>query len=291
MAATAHGFNAVNRGVYISDNLPFLQSLNSETVDLVCIDPPFAKNETFGKKNPRDKDPLKPPLTPQERETELRLLARWGIHNEREADSAGINWPETRYKDFWSWEADIHESWLLELAESYELIAQNIEIVSGMDDGIAAYMCYMAVRLIEIRRVLKPDGSLYLHCDHTVGPYLRILLNNIFGFGEDGGPGFRNEITWRRTNAKGLAFKSFANNADLLLFYSKGEKFTWNRQFRPHDPEYVEKFYRHVEPETGRRYQLDNLLNPNSDRPNLTYEFLGVTRRLALDSGTDAGRL
>ena len=93
------------------------------------------------------------------------------------------------------------------------------------------------------------------------------------------GPGnFRSEVTWRRTNAKGLAFKGYPNNADFLLYYSKADGFTWNRPFRPHDPTYVKKFYRHVEPETGRRYLLDNLANPNPDRPNLTYEFLGVTR-------------
>ena len=89
---------------------------------------------------------------------------------------------------------------------------------------------------------------------------------------------FRSEVTWRRTNAKGLAFKGYPNNADFLLYYSKADGFTWNRPFRPHDPAYVKKFYRHVEPETGRHYLLDNLANPNTDRPNLTYEFLGVTR-------------
>ena len=79
--ATEHGFNAVNRGVYISDNLPFLRSLNDECIDLVCIDPPFAKNETFGKRRDTDRDPLRPPLTDAEREIELRLLSGWGIHN------------------------------------------------------------------------------------------------------------------------------------------------------------------------------------------------------------------
>ena len=77
--------NAVNRGVYISDNLPFLQSLNDNCVDLVCIDPPFAKNETFGRKNSKSPDPLKPPLAQEERDTELALLRRWGIRNEATA--------------------------------------------------------------------------------------------------------------------------------------------------------------------------------------------------------------
>ena len=103
MPAEGHPLNAVNRGVYISDNLPFLKSLNDECIDLVCIDPPFAKNETFGRKNAKSPDPLKPPLSDDEEETELALLRRWGgIRNEQEANDAGIDWPATRYKDIWS---------------------------------------------------------------------------------------------------------------------------------------------------------------------------------------------
>ena len=93
-----------------------------------------------------------------------------------------------------------------------------------------------------------------------------------------GARNFRSEVTWRRTAAKGLAFKGYPNNADILLYYSKSDSFVWNRPFRPYDQAYVDKFYRYTEPETGRRYQLDNLVNPNRDRPNLTYEFLGITR-------------
>ena len=98
-----HPMNAVNRGVYISDNLPFLQSLNDECIDLVCIDPPFAKNETFGRKNSKAPDPLKPPLSDEEKATETALLGRWGINNERDATENGIDWPETKFKDIWSW--------------------------------------------------------------------------------------------------------------------------------------------------------------------------------------------
>ena len=87
--------NAVNRGVYIGDNLPFLQALNDECIDLVCIDPPFAKNETFDRKNDKSPGPLKPPLTEQERDTDLALLQRWGIRNEAHANAIGIDWPAT----------------------------------------------------------------------------------------------------------------------------------------------------------------------------------------------------
>ena len=95
------------------------------------------------------------------------------------------------------------------------------------------------------------------------------------GFGQ---ARFRNEIVWRRTTAKGLASTRFASSHDTLLFYARGDTPCWNPQFEPHDPEYVRKFYRYIEEETGRRYRHDNLTNPNKDRPNLTYEFLGIVR-------------
>ena len=139
--------------------------------------------------------------------------------------------------------------------------------------GMQSYLTMMAVRMLEMRRVLKLTGSIYLHCDPFASHYLKQLMDAIYGCRN-----FRSELTWRRTNAKGQASKGYPNNADILLYYTKTDSFTWNRPFQPHDQGYIDKFYRHVEPETGRRYQLGDLVNPNRDRPNLTYEFLGVTR-------------
>ena len=89
---------------------------------------------------------------------------------------------------------------------------------------------------------------------------------------------FINEIVWKRTSAKGLAFTRFAADHDTLLRYAKSDKWIWNPAYTEHDPEYLRKFYRHVEESSGRPYRLDNLANPNKNRPNLTYELLGVTR-------------
>jgi site-specific DNA-methyltransferase (adenine-specific) len=89
---------------------------------------------------------------------------------------------------------------------------------------------------------------------------------------------FINEVIWRRQNAKGLAFTRFASNHDVILKYSKSSQRVWHAQYKGHDPAYLEKFYRFLERESGRRYRLADLTNPNKDRPNLTYEFLGVTR-------------
>ena len=219
-------FNAINRGVYIADNLYFLRAVNTESVDLVCIDPPFAKNETFGRKKANDKDPLKPPLTPAERDNELRLLASWGINTPADADAARINWPETAYKDFWSWEKDIHEDWLVDLRRTHEPIADLIKVTRYThSESTAAYLCYMAIRLLEIHRVLKPTGSLYLHCDHTANGYLRQLLDAVFGK-----ENFRNSIVWhynKWTNAAAY----FQRNHDTVLFYAKSAATQYNKQF------------------------------------------------------------
>ena len=221
--------NATNRSVYISDNLAFLKSLNTGTIDLVCIDPPFAKNETFGRKNRNAPDPLKPPMSEQERQVELDLMARWGIHTPGDADRAGINWPETAYKDFWSWEKDVHEDWLINIQADYPAVATLIEATRQVHgDSTAAYLCYMAVRLFEIRRVLRNTGSLYLHCDHTAGAYLRQLLDGIFGNGRNGKAGFRNEIVWCYTSPS-TAKRWFPRKHDTILFYAKSEDNTFNQ--------------------------------------------------------------
>jgi len=148
-----------------------------------------------------------------------------------------------------------------------------IDALRHTQPRLLAYLVYMSYRLFEMKRVLKPTGCIYLHCDPTASHYIKIIMDGIFGH-----QNFRNEVIWKRTNAKGLAFTRMASNHDVILTYTKGDKFTWNPQYVAHDPSYIEKFYRYVDPETGRRYRLDNLANPNRDRPNLTYEFLGVTR-------------
>ena len=239
---SSHPLNAVNRGVYISDNLPFLQSLNDECVDLVCIDPPFAKNETFGRKNAKSPDPLKPPLSKAERATELALLKRWGISTPAQATAKGIDWPETAYKDFWSWERDVHEAWLLEIEEGYPAIASLIETTRMIHgDGTAAYLCYMAVRLLEIKRVLKDTGSLYLHCDHTANAYLRQLLDAVFGK-----ENFRNEIAWQRYGSHNDATTKWGCVHDTIYFYAKSDRNTWTGEAsEPYSTEYLNSAYRH----------------------------------------------
>ena len=228
--------NWSNRTLWTGDNLDIMRGMNSGTVDLIYLDPPFNSNREY-------------------------------------AAPIGSEAAGAAFKDTWAL-SDVDEAWHGEIADRDPTLYAIVD-AAGMahGKGMKSYLVMMAVRLMEMQRLLKETGSIYLHCDPTASHYIKMLLDAVFG-----GRQFRSEITWRRANAKGLAFKGYPNNADFLLYYSKTENFIWNRSYRPHDPAYVEKFYRHVEPETGRRYQLDNLVNPNKDRPNLTYEFLGVTR-------------
>ena len=119
---------------------------------------------------------------------------------------------------------------------------------------MGAFLCWLGVRVLEMRRVLKPTGSLYLHCDSTAGAWLKAMLDAVFGRGH-----FRNEITWRRTSAHGSA-KRWGPIHDSLLFYTKTDRYTWNRVFQKYDPEYLNRFYRHSD--SGGRYRLSDLTAP-----------------------------
>jgi len=146
------------------------------------------------------------------------------------------------------------------------------------ENDMMAYLAMMAPRLVELRKVLKSTGSIYLHCDPTASHYLKMLLDAVFG-----PPNFRNEIIWQRTPAKALMTRQLPSNHDVILGFQKSEHAKWNIHeiFTPYDPSDLDEKtatkYCHRDAES-RLYRLDNLINPNPDRPNLTYEFLGVTR-------------
>jgi site-specific DNA-methyltransferase (adenine-specific) len=135
-----------------------------------------------------------------------------------------------------------------------------------------AYIEFMRPRCLELARVLKKTGSFYYHCDWHASHYVKVMLDQIFGENS-----FRTEIIWRRTNAKGLAFRSFPSNHDTIFYYTASNEYAFNRQYLPHNEDYVKQFYKYADPD-GRRYRLADLTNPNKNRPHLTYEFLGVKR-------------
>ena len=144
-------------------------------------------------------------------------------------------------------------------------------------NAMLAYLVMMTPRLVELRRVLKPTGSLYLHCDPTASHYLKLLLDTVFGK-----ENFRTEIVWKRTSAHSDTRQGREQHGrihDVLLYYTKGNSWTWNPIYTAYDQEYVDNFYKHIEPETGRRYTLDNISGPGgAAKGNPSYEVMGVTR-------------
>ena len=236
---------SVANKLYFGDNLDILREhVADESVDLIYLDPPFNSNATYN------------------------VLFR-----ERSGDESAAQ--ITAFDDTWRWGSDSAYAYQDVIRHGPSKVGELLGAMYSFlgQNDMMAYLTMMSQRLIELHRVLKPTGSIYLHCDPTASHYLKLLMDATFGV-----ENFRSDIVWRRTNAKGLAFKGYPRNNDFLLYYTKSEEFTWNRPFRPYDPDYVENHYRHIEAETGRRYTLGDLTNPNRNRPNLTYEWNGHLR-------------
>ena len=226
--------NFVNRTLWTGDNLDILRGMNSECIDLIYLDPPFNSNQDY-------------------------------------AAPVGSAAAGAAFKDTWTL-SDVDDAWHGMIAESHPALYGIIDAARpAHGKGMKSYLIMMAVRLIELHRVLKDTGSIYLHCDPTASHYLKLLMDTIFGQAR-----FRNEVIWRRSHPKGLAFTRFASNHDVIVVYGREGETTWNTPYIP-NPRANEQ-YKLFEEDTGRRYQLTSLLNPHPDRPNLTYDFKGVTR-------------
>ncbi|MBA3572383.1 MAG: restriction endonuclease [Pyrinomonadaceae bacterium] len=143
-------------------------------------------------------------------------------------------------------------------------------------ESTRAYIDYMRPRCEQLARVLKKTGSFYYHCDWHASHYVKVMLDQIFGENN-----FQTEVIWRRNLAKGLASAAFPNNHDSIFLYGGGEKPSFTPQYHAYDPENLDQKTASkysLRDSDGRRYQLTSLLNPATDRPNLTYDFLGVKR-------------
>ena len=137
--------------------------------------------------------------------------------------------------------------------------------------GSDSFLQMLHERLLVIKDILNPFGSIFLHCDWRQNSNIRLVLDEVFGASN-----FRNEIIWRRSNPKSNILKNFPICTDTLLRYSRSETFSYDQQYEEHSEDYIKSAYSHQD-EKGN-YQLLPLLNPNDNRPNLTYEFMGVTR-------------
>lgn len=210
--------------LFYGDNLPIMRDyLADESVDLVCLDPPFNSNRSY---NVLFKD-----------------------ESGREAQSQ-----ITAFDDAWHWNAAAEETY----TELVTVVNGQIGTLIGAlrmaigSNQMMAYLVMMTARLIELRRVLKPTGSLYLHCDPTASHYLKIILDAIFGPNN-----FRSEIIWKRTSAHSSANR-YGPVHDTLLFYSKSDDFTWVQQYEPFADTYISSHYRSVD-ESGRAFTLSDL--------------------------------
>ena len=198
--------NVNPKTIFTGDNLPIMRGMNSESVDLIYLDPPFNSNANY-------------------------------------AAPIGSEAAGAEFKDTWTLN-DVDVAWL-DLIEAKHP-ALNRVIHAAMTDSDKSYLIYMAVRLIEMHRILKPTGSIYLHCDPTMSHYLKLVMDAVFGKRN-----FRNEIVWQRTNAHNLKAKYFSKTHDVLLFYSKDKDYTWNKQYTDYSQAQLSRYKKD---ETGRLY-------------------------------------
>jgi site-specific DNA-methyltransferase (adenine-specific) len=235
--------------LFYGDNLDVLRRyVRDESVDLIYLDPPFNSRQDYNV-----------------------LFA--------EKDGTRSSSQITAFEDTWEWNLDAERAYqeVVERGGWVSNAMQAFRTFLGNSD-MMAYLAMMAPRLIELKRKLKVTGSIYLHCDPTASHYLKMLMDSVFGPEQ-----FKNEIIWLRATPRGHAFTRFASSHDVLFFYCKTASNTWNQDaaFLGYDladlDEQTEQKYASTDSD-GRRYQLTSLLNPNRNRPNLTYEFLGVTR-------------
>jgi len=232
--------NVKNRTVFSNDNLLILRGLDTESVDLIYLDPPFNSNRNY-------------------------------------AAPIGSQAAGAAFKDTWTL-SDIDNAWHGEIADREPALYQAIHTAElTHSKGMKSYLIMMAVRLLEMKRVLKKTGSIYLHCDPTANHYLKVLMDSVFG--KDN---FRDEIVWQRASgrAKGSQHKSrsLGRDTDNIFHYSKSKDFIHNTVSQPLTESEILVKFPHTD-SSGRRYNTGTPLfcQPSmGERPNLCYEYKGV---------------
>ena len=235
--------------LYFGDNLGILrQHIADESVDLIYLDPPFNSNATYN----------------------VLFRERSG-----EESAAQI----TAFDDTWRWNIEselAYQDVITQQAGKIGDLLAALRSFLGQND-MMAYLTMMAQRMVELHRVLKPTGSIYLHCDPTASHYLKLLMDSVFGHAN-----FRNEIVWKRYGAHndvGQGSTRFGRVHDIILIYGKDETVVWNQGFVPLDESYVRSTYRYVDEDTGRRFRASPLTGPGgAEKGNPVYEWNGHTR-------------
>lgn len=214
---------AITNTLYYGDNLHVLREhVKDESCDLIYLDPPFNSNANYN----------------------ILFKSPEGQNSDAQIEA---------FEDTWHWndsaEAAFDEVMRSGNADAFELL-RAMRAFLGEND-MMAYLAMMAVRLIELHRVLKPTGSLYLHCDPTASHYLKLLLDGLFG-----ADNFKNEIVWERTNSHNMKTAAFTRSNDVIFFYTKSKDYTFNTVYVPYGPEQMKRF---KEDENGRLYKAENL--------------------------------
>lgn len=231
--------------LYYGDNLQILRAhIADESVDLVYLDPPFNSSATYN----------------------VLFKAPSGEQSKAQIEA---------FEDTWHWNATAETAFDEVMRFGNTDAAELLRALRAFlkENDMMAYLAMMAVRLLELHRVLKPTGSLYLHCDPTASHYLKLVLDATFGINA-----FRNELVWKRKAGRGetnRAAKRFGVSHDIIFFYAKSHLAAFHRQSRPSNPQYIASKFVHKDPD-GRIYRLDNLTSP-SPRPNLVYEYKGYS--------------
>ncbi len=241
--------------LYYGDNLDILRRyVKDETVDLIYLDPPFKSNQDYNV-----------------------LFA--------EQDGSRAAAQIMAFEDTWRWDEAAARAYHELVSVSDRLSPTGGKVSDVMrafhtflgGNDMMAYLAMMAPRLVELRRVLKPTGSIYLHCDPTASHYLKLLMDAVFG-----PESFRTEIIWKRSSAHSDTKQGRRQHGrlhDTILFYTKSESWIWNPLYTEYDENYTDQFYKYVEPDTNRRYRLDNLTGPGgAAKGNPKYEVMRVTR-------------
>ncbi|WP_425229278.1 DNA methyltransferase [Sphingomonas sp.] len=226
--------------LHYGDNLRVLREhVGDASVDLVYLDPPFNSNATY---NILFKSPT----------------------------GTGADAQIEAFEDSWRWN-DTAEDAFDQVARSGNTKA--FDLLNAMraflgENDMMAYLAMMAVRLLELHRVLKPTGSLYLHCDPTASHYLKLLLDGVFGPHR-----YLNEITWKRTTAHADGSR-YGRNTDTILFFGRSVDYTWHQQYLPYETDYATRF-RQTDAD-GRRWMDDNLTAKGLSGGGYTYTYKGV---------------
>jgi DNA modification methylase len=240
----------MTRALYFGDNLDVLrESIADQSVDLVYLDPPFNSQRSYN------------------------LLFRGPKGRESDAQI-------TAFEDTWHWGQQAEREYDELLHQPNTQVAEMVRALRGFlgENDVMAYLVMMANRLLELHRVLKPTGSLYLHCDPTASHYLKIVLDGVFGKEH-----YINEISWKRTTTRADYAQGATNWPrihDILFYYAKstGNMATFHQPFRAYDESYLASKYRYKDTD-GRVYRLDKLTAPGSGtRGHPQYEFMGVVR-------------